>query len=256
MKSILLRLLLILLLAIPIYLYRDYFLRLPVLDGREALKASRPDVAEDPYLDSLDKRQRDLELNELFWQQRTNTRIPDNYSLSLSLYDSSIWLDYNGIIIHKAKITSYLLSPDIELKRKSKDIKTWLRSSFTLTEEWATVPKEPIRTKDIRRNKNQSDSLDFRPSDIDSTDIMVVLFYTKNLKIGFKQRDLSQTGSVLLGKQEFRNKSAIKMRTSSDLQMPYFQLLTGDWISVDLASTDLISIYRALKLNSRLVLGL
>jgi len=211
---------------------------------------------EDLYLSSLEKKLTDLELNELFWKRRIKTKIPDAYTLVISLLDSSIWLDINGVSIHQSNITSFQMSDDLTLKRETPDIKTWLNKSFYLTEEWATVPKEPIRTKDISGDRKDLDSLDFRPSTIDSTDIMVVFVYSEKFRVGLKQSGLHSDDAIFLKKQVEKNHTSGNMDTSTETKMSYHDLLKDDWISIEIPSLDVIAIYRALILNSQVIPGL
>lgn len=256
MKSFFFRLFLIIFLAIPIYLYRDYFLKLEVFPGRDTMKKSQTFHNDDPYLNSLKNKLTDLELNEIFWKQRIKTKIPDAYTLVISLLDSSVWLDINGVSIHKSNIVSFQISDDLKLKRESAEISSWLIKSFYVVEEWATVPKEPIRTKDITGTRNDLDSLDFRPFSLDSTDIMVVLMYSENLRIGLKQGGLHSDNRVLLEKQEIKKHGSETILTPTDIKMSYNNLLQEEWISIEISRLDVIAIYRALKIKSQLIIGL
>jgi hypothetical protein len=50
------------------------------------------------------------------------------------------------------------------------------------------------------------------------------------------------------------NKS--KKIPSEDTKLPFRDLLGKNWITIDMASVDVITIYRALTPNSQLILGL
>jgi len=256
MKKILLRLFIVLLLSIPIILYWDHFPQLEVFPGRDAMKKTQQITNDDPYLNKLGDKLTDLELNEIFWRRRINTKIPDDFTLIISLRDSSVWLDIDGISVHESKISSIQLSLDLRKKRESADVKTWLKKSFYLSEQWATIPKEPIRTKDLSGDRNGLDSLDLKPSLIDSTDIMIIFQYSDNLKIGLKQTRLNSGSKVLLEKQGNKNDISENLISPTGIHMSYSNLLEGDWISIELPALEVIAIYRALKLRSQLVLGL
>jgi hypothetical protein len=165
-------------------------------------------------------------------------------------------LDIDGVSIHESKINSYQISADLISKRESAKIRAWLQDSYYLTEEWATVPKEPIRTKDLSGDRADQDSLDFRPFAGDSTDIMVVLTYSGNLKIGLKQNGLRSENNILLEKQEIKIQNSEKIIAPENIQMSYTNLLQGDWISIEVPAQDAIAVYRALKINSQVILGL
>ena len=165
------------------------------------MKITQTFSPEDPHLKSLEEKVTDLELNEIFWKMRVKTKIPDTYTLAISLLDSSVWLDIDGVTIHESKISSFQISEDLKLIRTSAEIRSLLTNPFYLLDEWATIPKEPIRTKDLSGDRKNLDSLDYRPSTVDSTEIMVVLGYSENLKIGMKQRGLNPDNIPLLERQ-------------------------------------------------------
>jgi len=162
--------------------------------------------------------------------------------------------NYDGINVHESKISSYQLSPELKIKRETAEIKTWLSKSFYLMEQWATIPKEPIRTKDLSGDRKGLDSLDFRPFGIDSTDIIIVFQYSGNFRISLKQNGLDTENRVLLEKQG----KSISDNDSSHkaTQISYQNLLQEEWISIELPPLEVIAIYRALKIKSQLLLGL
>ncbi len=244
------------LLAIPIFLYWDHFPQLEVFPGRDAMKNTPQFTNEDPYLNALDNKLTDLELNEIFWKRRVNTKIPDEYILVISLQDSSVWLDIDGISVHESKISSFQLSPELKSRCETSGVKAWLKKSYFLAEQWATIPKEPIRTKDLSVDRKGLDSLYFKPFVIDSSDIMIVLLYSGNLRIGLKQTGLNSTNNILLDKQNNKPSISDSLSSPNGTHMSYTNLLQGDWISIELPPLEVIAIYRALKLKSQLVPGL
>lgn len=242
------------LLAIFLYAFQNNFLEIfytPIT----AVYHKAPEV-EDPYLQDRKAYYTRLERLDTFLQKRIAASENKDYYLVVSLPERVIWLDINGVTVHEGAILDYELSPDMKIKRDSREIHHWIKSDFFLIAEWATIPKHPIRTKDISGNRMNLDSLDFRPSEIDSTDIYVVFVYNDSLKLAFVQPHPALSSTPFLEKQISMAAGEIKAEITSGDTLSFRSLLEGDWIVITAAPADIIAIYRALNKMSQLVIGI
>jgi hypothetical protein len=256
MRRILFSLLLLFLVLLVIFLYafQNSFLEIfykPIT----AVHHEAP-AFEDPYLQDRNEYYSRLERLETFLQQRIEASKNKDYYLVISLQDSMMWLDINGVTVHESTILGFDLSHDMKMKRDSREIHDWMKTGFFLQEEWATIPKHPIRTKDISGNRMNLDSLDFRPSEIDSTDIYVVFVYNDSLKLALVQPHPASISTPLLEKQISMVAGEIKAEITSGDTLSFSSLLEGDWIVIRAAPADIIAIYRALNKMSQLVIGI
>jgi hypothetical protein len=256
MRRILFSLLLLFLVLFAVFLYavQNSFLEI-FYKPLTAVHHKAPEF-EDPYLQNRSEYYSRLERLETFLQQRIEASKNEDYYLVVSLQDSMIWLEIKGVTVHEGIILGYELSYDMQRKRDSREIHNWMKSGFFLQEEWATIPKHPIRTKDISGNRMNLDSLDFRPSAIDSTDIYVVFVYNDSLKLAFVQPQSTSISTPLLEKQISLAAGEIKAEITSGDTLSFSSLLQGDWVVIRAAPADIIAIYRALNKKSQLVIGI
>jgi hypothetical protein len=210
----------------------------------------------DPYLHTRKMIFDNLERQETFWKKRIDASENKTYYLVISLLDSMLWLDINGITVHQAKITHYELSPELLARRSTKAIHAWLQTNFYLQEQWATIPKHPIRTKDISGENVNLDSLDFKPSEVDSTDIFIVFKYNESLVLGIRQTEPVMSENPGLRKQIPSDSSEYLLPTESLDSLTYKALLDSEWVTITTGSSDIIAVYRALDLTSQLIIGI
>jgi hypothetical protein len=210
----------------------------------------------DPFLESRQEILANMERLQIFWQKRIDASVNKDYYLVVSLQDSMLWLDINGISVHQGRIRQYEVSPELLVKSGKPEINSWLQTPFFLNEQWATIPKHPIRTKDISGDEINLDSLDFRPSKVDSTDIYVVFTYNESFRLGFRQPEPVKNINPYLKKQippALDDQYIFSQPTDS---LSFHRLLRGEWVSITVDPSDIIAVYRALDLSSQLVIGI
>jgi hypothetical protein len=256
MKKTLFSLSFIFLMLLTAFIYAWHFNLLEIFYEPVAKIIPPPAGDTDPFLKHLRERQANLERLETFWQKRIETKENKDYYLVISLLDSMFWLDMGGINVHESRIAGYELSPSLLVKRPSRQVHVWLKTSFFIQELWATIPKYPIRTKDISGTGAASDSLDFRPSALDSTDIFVVFCTNNSLKIGFRQPDPVHTGNPNLKKQIPLISDELDLPIMLSDSLEFTKLLGAEWVIITAAPADIIAVYRALDINAQLVIGI
>jgi len=112
---------------------------------------------DDPLL-KLNQQLIDLEILKNFWENKIKLADQDYYNLFINLSDRLVSLEMSGIVIHDAKISNFEIAENIQLHRNSSDIVKLLSEPLILQDEWASIPKDPVRVKDISGTENLTDS--------------------------------------------------------------------------------------------------
>ena len=198
----------------------------------------------------------DLDIQKNFWKNKIKLADQDQYNLFINLSDSLISLEMNGITAHHAQILNYNLSDSIRSQRQSQDIIKLLSEPLEILDQWASIPKEPIRVKDITGYKWNPDSLSFVPDQIDTEFVFIVFKCSKNISIMISQRSIigdmpSYITSDPLTRFEFITKNQDKME-----ELPFAHLLQTNWIGIEIPRSDAITLFRALMEKSMLILSL
>ena len=214
-----------------------------------------PQLIEDPLLE-LNLKLVDLEIEKNFWKNKIELADQDQYHIFIDLSDSLISLEMRGIIAHNSKISYFKIADNFELLRQSEDIIRMLRKPFQLIDEWASIPKKPIRVKDISGFQWNPDSLNFVPTQTDTDYVFIVLKCSRDLSVMISQKEIvSDMPSYITSDRSSRFESIIDRKTSSE-EMPFSQLLQKNWIGIEIPRSDAVALFRALDENSLLVLCL
>ena len=195
-----------------------------------------------------------LEREETFWKNRIEIAKNDQFNLILNFPDSLMELEIKGISVQQTKIQSYTLCPEIKKIKDELGSRKWFRQPVSLREQWATIPKRPIRVKDITTMENLADSLNFSPASDDSGDVSIILVCSGNLSIGISQIKKPLSDNPFL----FRSieQESISRRSSVTDSVRYWDLLREEWITLKVRRLDATAIYRALSEDSQLVIRL
>ncbi len=195
-----------------------------------------------------------LELEKTFWNSRISLAKDDHHHLVLNLPDSALYLDIKGTTVHECPLNKYSISGTIMSLLKTDQAKQWLQKPFQLEDEWATIPKRPIRVKDISYAGWEADSLDFSPSDTDTTDVFIILRFSRDLTLGLKQaKEVTSSDPFLIHQKDSDPDSTLLENTTNEKKQ-FSQLLSGHWIDVSVTRSDAISIFRAITKNSKIIL--
>ena len=214
-----------------------------------------PQLIEDPLLE-LSQKLVDLEIEKNFWKNKIELADQDQYHIFIDLSDSLIFLELSGITAHTAKISNFEIADNFELLRQSEDIVRMLRKPFHLIDEWASIPKKPIRVKDISGFQWEPDSLNFVPTQTDTDYVFIVFKCSKDLSVMISQKEIvGDIPSYITSDQSSRFESIIDRKTSSE-EVPFSQLLQKNWIGIEIPRSDAVALFRALDDNSLLVLCL
>ena len=195
-----------------------------------------------------------LELEKTFWNRRLSLAKDDHHHLVLNLPDSALYLDFKGTTVHECPLNKYSISGTIMSLWKTDQAKQWLQEPFQLENEWATIPKRPIRVKDISYVGWEADSLDFSPSGADTTDVFIILQFSKDLTLGLRQvKEASASDPFLMHQIKSDPDSTLLENTVNEKRL-FSQLLKGYWIDISIPRSDAVAVYRALTKNSNIIL--
>ncbi|MGD9900889.1 MAG: hypothetical protein AB7T22_17320, partial [Calditrichaceae bacterium] len=100
-----------------------------------------------------------LEIEENFWKNRVELAESGKLYLCIDLVDGYISLDMEGVRLRGCVIESRELSSAVDELKEQGGLKEWLSKPFTLQNEQATLPKQPILVKDITSKPDTSDAL-------------------------------------------------------------------------------------------------
>jgi len=195
-----------------------------------------------------------LEREEIFWKNRIEIAKNDQFNLILNIPDSLLELEIRGISVQQSKIQCYTLCPELNKNKDKWGSIKWLRQPVSLREQWATIPKRPIRVRDISTMQNLADSLNFTPASDDSEDVSIILVWSRNLSIGISQIKEPLSDNPFL----YRNIEQESVSTQSSVtdSVRFGDLLQKDWISIKIRRLDVTAIYRALSEKSQLAIRL
>ncbi len=212
-------------------------------------------LTEDPLLE-LSQKLVNLEIEKNFWKNKIELAEQDQYHIFIDLSDSLISLEMSGISAHTAKILYFEITDNFELLRQSEDIVRMLRKPFHLIDEWASIPKKPIRVKDITGIQWDPDSLSLVPTHTDTDYVFIVLKCSRDLSVMISQKEIvGDKPSYITSDQSSRFDSIIDRKTSSE-EVPFSQFLQKNWIGIEIPRSDAVGLFRALDDNSLLVLCL
>ena len=219
------------------------------------IPADAQKLTRDP-IKELNQKMIDLDIQKNFWNNKIKLADQEQYNLFINLSDSLISLEMNGITAHRAQILNFTLSDSIRSQRQSQDIIRLLSEPLEILDQWASIPKEPIRVKDITGYKWNPDSLSFVPDQIDTEFVFIVFKCSKNISIMISQRAIIGNMPLYiisdpLTRFEFIMKNQDKME-----ELPFAQLLQNNWIGIEIPRSDAIALFRALMDKSLLVLCL
>ena len=212
-------------------------------------------LVEDPLLE-LNQKLVDLEIVKNFWKNKIELAEQNQYNIFIDLSDSLISLEMSRITAHSVKILNFDVADNFDLMRHNKEIIKMLRDPFHLIDSWASIPKTPIRVKDISGYQWDPDSLNFVPTQIDTEFVFIVLKCSRNLSVMISQRSIIGDMPAYINSDQHTKFKTIMNKNTGYEKLPFFQLLQKNWIGIEIPRSDAVSLFRALADNSLIVLCL
>jgi hypothetical protein len=212
-------------------------------------------VEEDP-LQILNQQLIDLEVKKNFYKNRIKLTNMDHYNLFIDLSDSIVTLEISGIIAHSASILNFEIGENYKTNKQTERIIKVLRDPFQLISEWASIPKKPIRVKDISGFEWNPDSLNFVPTKTDTDFVFIALQYSKDLTVLISQRSIVGAMPSYITPDHLNKFEKIIKQNQRSEELPFGQVLQKNWIGIEIPRSDAVILYRALSEKSLLVLCL
>jgi hypothetical protein len=184
-------------------------------------------------LRSLEKDVFDLRVEEQFWKNRIQLAGTSPFILTVNLKDSLVTLDLKGVPVHQAKIEGIQLSRGISDSLHQTAFYNWIRSPFVIRSQTATVLKVPVQERYIASRKEAESQLIHLREPEDSTYASIMLDFDRGLDLTLKETE------------------------PDSICYPLFPEVSpdhGKQITLYLARIDVLTIYRAISDETRLVL--
>lgn len=226
-----------------------------VFEPKKTIHYNIPQTVDDPLL-KLNEKLVGLEISKNFWENKIKLADQDHYNIFINLSDSLISLDINGITAHQTKILNFELAENIQLQKQNKEIINMLRDPFNLLDEWSSIPKDPVRVKDISGYQWSPDSLNFVPSQTDTQFVFIILKCSRNFSIMISQRTIIGEMPNYIHLDPMKRFKFIVDNKNKSESIQFSDLLQKNWIGVEIPRSDAITLFRALMDESLLVLCL
>jgi hypothetical protein len=212
-----------------------------------------PQLKEDP-LQLLSHRLIDLQIKKNFWKNKIKLADQDHYNLFIDLSESMVTLEISGIIAHSSTVSNFEVSENFQSLNRNEQIVKMLQEPFHLMEEWASVPKDPIRIKDISGFEWNPDSLNFLPTEVDTDYVFLVLKCSRDLTVMISQRAITGKMPTYIISDHLTKYSNIININDRTQKLPFSDLLQKNWLGIEIARSDAIALFRALSDETLLTL--
>ena len=208
-------------------------------------------------LHELSEKRKTLQSEEKFEQVRLQLAGSGEICLSVDLREGVVTLEFKGIPLRQCKIQSYKMSDSIRRLRAKGQLSQWLDTSFTVQEEWATIPKAPIRIKEAPKSAEEAEQAPPDDVPVETQDVNFTLQFDRNLTLSVKQ---IQPSSFSKRWQNTFSDLRQTLRTTGEALRSLFPSKNWSqdhpWIELELSREDAKAIYRALPQNAEMALRL
>jgi hypothetical protein len=212
-------------------------------------------VKKDP-LKVLNQQLIDLEIKKNFWKNKIKLAEQEQFNFFMDLSDSIATLEISGIIAHSSTILNYEISENLRILKQEENIIRMLRDPLHIIEDWASVPKDPIRVKDISGFEWNPDTLNFVPNEIDTEFVFIVFKCSKEISVMISQRAIAGEMPSYIEEDYLTKFHNLANTQKKDKDVPFSDLIQKNWIGIEVARSDAIALYRAINEQSLLTLCL
>jgi hypothetical protein len=226
-----------------------------IFEPKKKILPEKTQVVIDPLIE-LDKRLINLEISKKYWENKIKLADRDHYNIFINLSDSLVSLEMSGITAHDSKILNFKIAENIQRQRQNKDLVRMFREPFHLLDKWASIPKDPLRVKDISGYQWAPDSLNFVPDTTDTEFVFIVLKCSGNFSIMISQRAVTGKMPAYIDPDPINRFNFIMNKNINPESIPFFPLLQKNWIGIEIPRSDAIALFRGLMDKSLLVLCL
>lgn len=185
-----------------------------------------------------------------FLQARTAMAETDSIYLTINLSDSTANIEISGVVVHKAKMSD-VWSSKIFMKGYENKILSMLATPFTISDDIATIRKEPVMIKMAPK-----DTSEYKPDVMPDTSITEPVNYVLNMtngtRIYFYQEEedkFSERMNYFVFDIKNRlNDTWLSMKSVALFKIPEYH----PYIKMKLPRADAKIIYRAIPKNGQI----
>jgi hypothetical protein len=187
-----------------------------------------------------------------FLQSRIIMAQTDSIYLTINLADSSMNLEISGVVVHKARMSSFKASR-ILTSGNENIIYSMLATPFTITSAQATIKKEPVMMKMAPK-----DTSEYKPDIMPDTSITEPVNYIMEMTNGtrifvYQEEEEKRSDRMTLLKFDLNDRlhqTWKALKRVAVFKVPEYHL----FIRIRLPRTDAKIIYRALPKNGQISL--
>jgi hypothetical protein len=198
----------------------------------------------------------DIEVKKNFLKNRIKLADEENFNLFIDLSDSVLTLEISGIIAHSSSILNFEIAEVLKSQKQNGAIISFLKNHFQLIDQWASIPKDPIRVKDISGYEWNPDSLNFVPTKIDTNYVFIVLKCSKELTVMISQRAVIGKMPSYIVSDHLSKFDNLMNKTAQSEKLPFSKHLQNNWVGIEIPRADAVAIFRAINDQSLLTLCL
>jgi hypothetical protein len=217
-----------------------------------------PQLAEeernDPQIDELLDRWRELSLQERYISSLIDIARSDSVNMSLNLRDSTLTLLIKGVPARPCKILKLDISSGIKHLKKMGLYTSWAGMSFTLQKEWSTIEKSPIKVKEAPKDTIEALKYMEEPALPPLQDVHVTLRFDRHLVLNISQ--VQQTTWKNYPKRLQYEWDQLKIYLKDAYHQLRFrqQAPTELRINLEISREDALAVYRAIPGKTELAL--
>ncbi len=227
----------------------------PPLSGKKAAPVLREVKDSDELRNLLDQLQH-LEIERNVLMNQIQMAKSDSIGLYIDLVDSIVALQIKGVNVRECKIQRFEISPAIKHLKAKGTLINWLETPFTLEQEYATLPKAPIKIVTAPKDTIEANERKTEPPVIEKSDVQIKLLFSRSLVVEIKQLEApSAVGHLRNFYHTVQTKVALlREMLAAYLKLQPYQVALR--IELDLSQADSKAIYRALPQHAALALRL
>lgn len=206
----------------------------------------------DPDIDSLLERWREISLQDRYVNSLIDISRSDSVNLSLNLRDSTLNLLIKGVIARSCKIQKLVFSNGIVHLKKMGLYTSWAGTPFTLQKEWSTIEKSPIKVKEAPKDTIEALKYMEEPAPPPLQDVHVTLKFDRHLMLNisqvqqtklknYPQRLRYEWDQLLIYLRETWHQLGTRKSTPPEM-----------WINIEISREDALAVYRAIPRNTAL----
>ena len=213
----------------------------------------RPDKLDKTYPDPENPALIDLYKEKVFLESRLAMAKTNTIGLVVDLQDSILDIEIGGIKLHSTEISKYRVSRTFS-KIDNKAFIGLFSKPMTTIRNSATFVKEPIVVKKAPRDTIEAAKQATVPDSIKTGPAFVALTLDYNIRLSLYQENKRSVWAMLYG---FVFRSGMRFRQAGETVKGAVTFKTPDYIPeirVFIPKKDLITIYRALPVDTRVII--